>query len=107
MTTYTELDISLLPANVTSIKFGCFFNKSVDKLPKYVKTVCFNGVKHKYIYNNIHVRITKFIHDGKNNNLNNIFSLKYYITSSKIKKLPYGCVKHKNTRCAVKQKIEY
>ena len=108
-----------LPNSVTSIAFGFCFVQSLQKLPKFVKTVCFNDVRKEYIYNNINVYITKFIHEGKNKNLNNIFSLKYYITSFKIanshdnikkrnlnnvfslkyyiKKLPYGCT----------QKIEY
>ena len=80
-----------LPKSLTSITFGHDFDKSLKKLLKFVKTICFYRTKTGYIYNNIIVYITKFIHNGKTHNLNNEFSLKYYVAKSKIKKLPYGC----------------
>ena len=81
--------VDTLPNSVTDITFGLYFNKSLSLLSIFIKTVCFNDVHNKRIYNNINMGVKKIIHNKKKINYYTEFT---YIMLSKNKKIPYGCI---------------
>ena len=44
-----KLDISLLPKNIASIKFGCDFNQHVDNLPNRITSIEFGDSFNQYV----------------------------------------------------------
>ena len=95
---YFNQSVDHLPNRVTHIEFGEYFNKPIRNLPKSVKTICFHHKKGENIftYNNFNIYIKKIIYKFStfNKTSNYSFSLTYLSLreTSKIKKLPYGCV---------------